>query len=175
MKIFIILISICFSIVGYGQQQKTKPISQWQPIYFIDSVKIDLPQLFFDPNKIADINVVSNYYDSAKQIHGKMFITSKDPKDFNFLSVADITNAYKKGTKTPTIFMLDNEFLKDIAAFKIDSSYILKVEVLRASEIEYLKNTLPNLTIVKIITRTKENLDRQNQIRIQGTETTLRK
>src|ERR1035437_5219782 len=99
MKIFIILISICFSIVGYGQQQKTKPISQWQPIYFIDSVKIDLPQLFFDPNKIADINVVSNNIIPQKKFNAKISINPKNQKLLIFYPLLTSQTLIKRAQK----------------------------------------------------------------------------
>ena len=175
MKIFIILISFSLSFVGYGQQSShSKTVTDWRQLVFLDSVLLTVNSIF-DPNKIASIYVVKDYYDSTKQIQGKIFITSKDPKSFNFLTISDLATTYKKDTNTPTIFMLDNEFLKDTTTFKIDSSFILKVEITRTSEIEYLKNTHPDLTILKIITRTKENLDKQNEIRIRGTETTLKR
>ena len=172
MKIFIFLLSFFVSFIVQGQQSaRLKPIAEWQPLFFLDSVNTGTTPLYFDANKIAGINIVQNYFDSAKQIHGKIFITSKDPKSYHFMTIPEIANNYKRDIKMPAIFMLDNEFLKDIATFKIDSSYILKVEITTAAEIEYLKNTFPDLTIFKIITRTKENLDKQNQVRIRGTET----
>ncbi len=36
-----------------------------------------------------------------------------------------------------------------------------------------MKNPIPDLTIGRIILRTKENLDKQNEIRIRGTEATV--
>src|SRR5688500_15547949 len=135
MKTFILLISFFSSLVGYGQEPShSKPGTNWRPLVYLDSILLTGNSVF-DPNKIASLNVVKNYYDSTKLIHGKIFITSNDPKSFNFLTISDITTTYKSATKTPTIFMLDNEFLKDITTFTIDSSYILKVEITRASEI----------------------------------------
>ena len=112
MKLFIIFIGLFLSIVGFGQQNaKTKPITEWQPIAFLDSVKINWEQLHFDPDKIADINVEALYYDSANQLHGKILITSKDRKNYKFGTIPDITNNYKKDTKSPTIFMVDKELI----------------------------------------------------------------
>ena len=122
MKTFIILISFSISLVAYGQQSShSKKVTDWRQLVFLDSVLLTANSVF-DPNKIASVNVVKDYYDSAKQIHGKIFITSKDPKNFNFLTISELATAYKKATNTPTIFMLDNEFIKDTTTFKIDSS-----------------------------------------------------
>jgi len=166
MKTLIILFWLSVSLVTYGQQ-KTKPAAEWQPIYFLDSTIVELSQLHFDPDKLAEIKVDGNYYDSAKQIHGKVFITSKQPNSYNFLTIHDIAKTYYNGNYSPIIFILDNDLLKDTLNFKIDSSYVLKIELIKATEIDYLKNTFPNLIILKIVTRTKENIDKQNQIRIR--------
>ena len=186
MKIFVILLLLSFSFIGNGQQHpKSDPVAEGRPLYFLDSAKIELSQWHFDLNKLSSVNVVKNYYDSAKLRRGAIFMTSKDPKSYNFLpiagiinkflSITDILNKYKQGLQKPTIFMLNNEFLKDTAAFKIDLSYVLKVEIATASEFEYLKNTIPDLTIIRIITRTTENLNKYDRIRVRGTQPTAMK
>jgi hypothetical protein len=176
MKTFIILSLLSFSFAGFAQKiAPAKPITEWEPMVYLDSVNVELSHLYFDVKKIGNIQVVSDYYDSARQIHGKIFIQSKDPTDFHFLPIGSITGLYKKDAQTPAIFMLDNEFLKDTSSYKIDSSYILNVELTSTNEMNYLKNAMPGLTIVKIITKTKENLDKQNQIRIRGTQSTVLK
>jgi hypothetical protein len=168
MRTFLLFIILSLSLVSFGQQNSNpKPFKEWQPLYYLDSVNVEFSELHFDPEKIESMNVVKSYIDSIGQNHGKIFITSKDPKDYNFLTISDITKTYKKDTLSPTVFMLDNEFLKDITKFKIDSNYILNVELLRGSEFDYLKKIIPNLTILKIITRTKENLANQNHIYIR--------
>jgi hypothetical protein len=186
MKIFVLLLLLPFSFIAYGQQHpKSDPTAEGKPLYFLDSVNFELSQWHFDPNKISGINIVKNHYDSANRRRGAMFITSKDPKSYTFLSITDVLNKFlplreilhknQQGLQKPTIFILDNDFLKDTATFKIDSSYVLKVEISRASEFEYLKNTIPELTIIRIITRTKENLNKYERIRIRGTQPTAMK
>ena len=167
-KTTIILIAISFSLQAFGQQNSIqRPFNNWPTVVYLDSVKIELAQTHFDPAKIKSMNVVNDYIDSTRQIHGKIFIASKNPKDYIFLTITDILKIYRKDTLSQTIFMLDNNFLKDISKFKIDSSYIFSVDYLRGNEFEYLKNTLPNLTFLRIRTRTKENLEKQNKIMIR--------
>ncbi len=168
MRTSLLFIILFLSLVSFGQQNSNpKPFKEWQPLYYLDSVNVEFSELHFDPGKIESMNVVKSYMDSTGQNYGKIFITSKNPKDYNFLTISDIKTTYKEDSLSPTIFMLDNEFLKDITKFKIDSNYILKIELLRGSEFDYLKKNIPNLTILKIITRTKENLAKQNQIYIR--------
>jgi hypothetical protein len=165
MKTLIFIVFISLSPVAFGQQNSIrKPFKEWQPLCYLDSVSIDLSQTHFDHARIKSMNVVKNYIDSTRQIYGKIFISSKNPRGYDFLTISDISKTYKIDTLSPTIFMLENEFLKAITRFKIDSSYILKVELLRASEFDYFKKNLPNLTILRIITKTEENLAKQNQI-----------
>lgn len=172
MKLLFTLTIVVFSYCVDGQNIKLKPVSVWQPVYFLDSVRVDIQQLHFDPEKIANINVISNYYDSTEHVHGEIFMTSKDKNAYNFLTIPDIARISNNNSKGPTLYMLDNEFLKDISSFKIDSSYILTIQITKGSEIEYLKNTFPDLTVFKILTRTKENLKNENKIIIRGTEQT---
>jgi hypothetical protein len=168
MKTLVFFIALSLSLVAFGQQYSNpKPFKEWQPLYYLDSVIVEFTDLHFDLEKIESINVVKSYVDSTRQNYGKIFITSKDPKGYNFLSISEITIKYKKDTLSPTIFMLDNEFLKDITKFKIDSSYILKVMLLRGSEFDYLKDNFPNLTILNIITKSKDNIEKQKKIIIR--------
>lgn len=164
MKQCIIFIALFVTLIAFGQRNpKSIPFKEWQPLYYIDSVNVDFPKYHFELNKLKSMQVVNSYIDSTKQIHGKIFMTSKNPKDYKFLTMQDITNRYRKDKFSPGIFMLDNEFLKDTVHFRIDSSYILKIDILKGSEIVYLKKHDPNLTILNITTRTKENLARENK------------
>jgi hypothetical protein len=120
----------------------------------------------FDPNKIDNINVVRDKDPSAP--YGKVFIKSKNPKDFNFLSAQDIARLNNISIKTISIFMLHNQIIMDTSSFKIDSSYIKKVEIIKASEIEYLPQNIPDLAILKILTDTIDNNDKYNILKIQS-------
>jgi hypothetical protein len=167
-SLFLFLLFV--SLTGFAQQNsETKQIAEWSPLFYLDSVNIG-SQFQFDPNKIADLQIVNNYYDSVRHIHGKIFMKSKNPGSYKFLGIADLGRIYNMADKAPTIFMLNNEFLNDTSNFEIDSSYVLRVKFIRASEIVYLKDRLPDLIIEKIITRTKENIDQENQVRIRGKE-----
>ena len=167
--LFILLFSAAFV---NGQVPAPGAAQQKMPMYYLDSVKIArLP--IFDAAKVDSINIVSED-EPGSNTHGKIFIKTKSPRDFKFLTMADVKAIYKAGDSGPAIYMLDNDLLNDTATFRIDSSYILSVQITRASEISYLKDTSPGLFILKIITRTKENLARQNQIRIRGTELSSR-
>lgn len=173
MKSIAMIFLTFLTIASYGQVTKTiNSNSKKEPSFFLDSIRIDKNQLF-DPNKIAEINVVKDK-DTTNQNYGKIYMKSKNPKDYNFLTLTDIKKTYAKSVSVPALFMIDNKILKDnISTYKIDSTYILTVEILKSTEIESLKNSLPLLTIINIKLKTKENIDKANEIYIRGTGTTL--
>lgn len=162
MKRLIFLLWLSFSLAANGQQV-SRPLSEWKPLYYLDSVNIGATQFYFDFDKIKDINIVGDYYDSAKQVHGKVFLKSKTPGNYSFITIPDVARIYNKGSQSPTIYMIDNEFLKDISQVKIDTAYILRVDLVKTTEIAYLKDTSPGWTILKIITKTKENVDKHRR------------
>ncbi len=167
MKFIALIFLMSLTFTSYGQVTKTiSANTKKEPLLFLDSTRIDKNQLYFDPDKIADINVVKE--------DGKIYIKSKNPKDYNFLTLKGIEKTYAKAVSGSTLFIIDNKILKDdISTYKIDSTYILSVEVLKSTEIEYLKNRLPLLTIINIKLRTKENIDKANEIRLRGTRYSL--
>lgn len=165
MKTLLLIYFFIFSINAFSQTKKVYKTqnSYMAPVFFLDSVPINGLGTF-DNNKIEDFKVVSG---DAAFPNDRIYIKSKNPNDFKFLTASDILKVYHIPQGTSAIFMLDNEFISDTTAFKIDSSYILSVEVVKASEIEYLPNYIPSLEILKVFTATKENMDKQKIIRIR--------
>jgi hypothetical protein len=158
MKSILVIAFFLFTINAFSQTKNTYK----NPAYFLDSIQVNGLGTF-DNSKIEDIKVLAG--DSAFP-NGRIYMTSKKSSNFNFLSAQDILTAYKIPAGTTTIFMLDNEIIKDISNFRIDSSYILNVEVTKASEIEYLPNSISSLEILKVFTASKENNDKLKIVRI---------
>jgi hypothetical protein len=163
-----------FFVAFYASGQIVKPQPpEKRPAYFLDSKR--LPGLpIMGPDKIENI-YISNKVDSIPNTSGAMFIITKNPSENKFLTAHDIARNNSINPKGHVIYMVDNEFIKDISTFVIDSSYILKTIVTKGAEFENLKKRLPDLTILHILTRTKENIDKVNTIRIRGSvETALK-
>lgn len=140
--------------------------SKIEPQYFLDSVKISKNQMFFSPDKIAAINVVKK--DNNVLNSGEIYITSKNPKDFKFLTLQDVIKIYVKSKPASIIFMLDDKILKDdISTYKIDSDYILNVEVLKGADIKSVKNSIYNFAIISIKLKTNENLAKAKAVYIK--------
>lgn len=141
------------------------PLTKQEPQYYIDSIRVQRLEIF-DPEKIESINVVKNK-DSAAP-NGKVYIKIKKTETLNLLSVGDISRINHIPSGSTALFMLDNEIIKDTTNFRIDSYYILKVETVKASEIRYLPGNISNFEILKIITATKSNIERENRILVRG-------
>ncbi|MDB5231933.1 MAG: hypothetical protein JWN76_2738 [Chitinophagaceae bacterium] len=163
MKIFLLLLCISFSVAVPAQRKRSaKNTTTSQPAIFLDSVNIGNTIFEFDPDMMTKISVGK---DDSKYPNGRIYITTKNPGSFHFLTMKEIIANYKIKTRGTALYMLDNEFIKDTSAFRIDSSYILKIVLIPGSDFSYLKKP-GRLTIVKIIPRTKANLE--SQLRIRG-------
>lgn len=171
MKSILVTLSFFLAIVANGQvTPQNISTTENEPEFFLDSVAINAKKLIFDPNKIGHLDVVKGY-NGVTRSNGRVYITSKNPHDYHFLTLKNIQQTHAASATSPIVFMLNNEFITDTLGFTIDSSYVLSVDVIKG--FEYLKNEVPSLTIVRIKTRTKENLDKANQIMIRGTEQAL--
>lgn len=170
MKILTFVIYILMSFKSFGQvKEVSQNVVAKDPIYFLDGVQINKNQMFFSPDKIAAINVEKeNNLDN-----GEIYITSKNPKNFNFLTLSQIIKPYLKLKPSSVLFMIDNKILKDeIATYKIDSAYVLSVDVLQGLEIESIKSSSPDFMIVSIKLGTKENLIKSKEVYIKGLDVT---
>jgi len=141
------------------------PLTKEEPQYYIDSIRVQRLEIF-DPEKIESINVVKNK-DSAAP-NGKVYIKIKKKETLNLLTVEDLCRINHIPPGSTALFMIDNEIIKDTTNFRIDSYYILKVETVKASEILYMPGNISNFEILKIITATRSNIERENRILVRG-------
>ena len=162
MKKYLFLSLFFITSWAHGQSGHTR-----KPAHFLDGVNYGTSLPLFNQELIQSVNVSSAFEDKANHLFGALYVTSKRPGKFNFLGVKNILSTFKVSTNGPIIYMLNKEFSKEAENFKIDSSYIYKVEVIKGSEFDYLKNSAPNLSIVKIYTDTKENWP-SSELRIRG-------
>ncbi|MFV8340365.1 hypothetical protein ACNQGL_13945 [Flavobacterium sp. LB3P21] len=67
--------------------------------------------------------------------------------------------------------MVNGTFIKDnIATFKLDRNYILKVEITNSEEFYNLREGNAKFDIINILGKTKENLENKNKILLRGHE-----
>lgn len=142
--------------------------SNFRPLLIIDSSVAGVPSsldiLSFNPNDIESVTVDKNYIDSSKKINGKIYVTMKNPRDFNFLSISHILKQYGIKAGKQHVYLINNAFLTDTTYFRVDSSQILSVKE-ETYLFEYMQNLNRELRVVHIKTKTKENLEeRQREI-----------
>ncbi|MEX6686809.1 hypothetical protein QTN47_04845 [Danxiaibacter flavus] len=157
MKILLMLAFLAPAISCCAQPEDEKRSrDQWEPLVYIDSLKLSYGQfqsLYFSPDKISNIDLVNNYYDSGSHVHGKIVIRTKNPKELKLLTLEDIERRYALSNAEPTLVMVDNDIVKDVSTVRVDSSYILRVEVLHADDLDYMKDSGQEVRVVKICTK----------------------
>ncbi len=134
-------------------------------VYLDSKLVVDLPVL--DPNTIEDVKIESGYNEKYKTIGNVYLITKKSTK-LNLLTADDIRKKYSLTNTNQTIWMVDNDFVERVEYFKIDSSYLYKIEVEELPALDSTNKNTSGLTIIRIFTRTPENINRFSGIRIRG-------
>lgn len=165
MKRYIFLFLLSVTSFAYGQSM---PAHHSRPVaIFIDSVRVSSTYMqYIQPDSIKDVFVTKDFVDKANNVYGALYITTKNPKAYNFIGLDAIKKVYGIVAPGLTIYMVNKELVQDTQYFKLDSSSIAKVEVIKGSEFDNLKSDFPNLYIVKIIT--KSNTPKSTEIMIRG-------
>lgn len=121
-----------------------------------------------NPQIIDSIKVVKHDVKlDGKNYNGQIFIQLKKSYNPKLISLADIKLKYLNLTNASSIFMIDNEMISgDYSKCIVDENYILKIIV------EKIENNEENLkvNIIRLITKTEENIKKSKQIWIRGTE-----
>ncbi|MDR1121364.1 MAG: hypothetical protein LBM08_10645 [Dysgonamonadaceae bacterium] len=95
----------------------------------------------------------------------RFFSVSVD-KEITFVTLDEIKELYFPDVKEPYIFMVNKSFLTDdLQSYKFDKDFIFKTELVKSGEFENLKSN-PPFSILRIFTKTKENLS-MNIIRLR--------
>ncbi len=150
-------------ISSHCLSQSRLSLSTQEPDYYVDSVRVNSLGVF-DPNKIESIKVVKD----STGLSGKLYIKIKKSATLNLLTSKDIVRINNITPGSFPIFVLDDQIIKDTSNFRIDSSYILKIEIVNASEIKYLPENISNIKILNITTATQANIDKEKSIKIRS-------
>ena len=168
MKYLLTFSILFFTTLFFGQNTKTE-----EPAVFIDSNLIARNAIeYINPNEIKSVNVIKkDTIINAVLFHGQLYITSKNPKKYDFLTLEKIKTEFTKIKSNDVIYMVNGAFIKDnIDTFKLDRNYILKVEVTNSEEFYNLRESTAKFDIINILGKTKENLDDKNKILLRGHE-----
>ena len=157
-----------FTFLLFGQNKKTE-----EPAKFLDSILVTSTTMeYVDPNEIESVNVIKKDTTINGVIYrGQIYITSKIPKKYDFISLEQIKSEFTKIKSNDVIYMVNGAFLKgNIETFKLDRNYILEVQVTIAEAFYNLRKSDTKFDIVNILGKTKENLENKNKILIRGHE-----
>ena len=152
-KLIVVLI-FCF----YGHEaicQRTK-----SPLYFLDSVEIDIHKVYIHPTSIKSIKV------DRKKGNGEIYIYSK--KDS--LSLTNLWDIVEEKTEieklaSSMVFKINGDIINDTSDIKIDSRFFIYVTVNSLEKVDYIKNNFKPLKIINIDLERKE---REEKIYIRG-------
>ncbi len=156
-KIIVLLIISTYNLKLYSQNNSHNR----EPSYYLDSVECGgLP--IFDNKLIDNIQI-------GKKVgtNGQVYINTKRKHKFNWVYFSTIAANYPNYKSS--LFMINNELLKNQNVNKIDSSYILRVEKIDVKDLFVVGSKINKTVILNIITNTKENIEKSKQIRIRGT------
>lgn len=137
------------------------------PAYYLNG-KLVNSSLFLtiNPKIITEIKVEKNdvEIDSIKY-QGQLFVTTKSNYQYKFISLTDIELKYAKLKDAPTLFMIDNKLInEDYDKSILDENFLLRINV------ETIDNPKENmrLNLIRILTKTQENIKKVNEIMIRG-------
>jgi len=147
-------------------------VSDRIPAYYINRKYINgIILKTLNPQLIDSINVVKRDTEiDGKKYYGQIYIQLKKDYYPKLITLTDLKLKFTKPTSTPSIFMLDNEIISgDYSKYIVDENYILKIII------EKIDNKEENLqvNIIRLLTKTEENIKKSKQIWIRGTEELL--
>lgn len=114
------------------------------------------------PDQILSFSVKNEPYKADSKVYnGQVHLIYKDNKEPLIMSLNEALEKYTKLDSKPVIFMLDGEIVKeDYDTVIIEEENLLQFNV---DEIVNEKEDI-NLYVVKILTRTEENIEKLNRM-----------
>ncbi|MEI6752872.1 MAG: hypothetical protein WCK78_06870 [Paludibacter sp.] len=143
------------------------------PVYYINGIKSNSSFLrTFNPKFIDSIRVDKKEIkiDNTKH-YGQIYVKTKSEYNPKLISLTELKQKYTKQSGMSTIFMIDNDIIKEnYPDYFVDEKYILKIIV---DILENKKEKL-HVQIIRLITRTDENIKQANEIIIRGNNEQLK-
>jgi hypothetical protein len=122
-----------------------------------------------NPKKITNIRVEKQYIEvDAIKYYGQVFVETIKNYKSDYISLTDLKTKYAELKDAPTIFMIDNELINDnYDKYILDQNYLLRINI------ETLENSKEGIrfNLIRILTKTEENIKKVNEIRIRGDST----
>jgi len=150
---------------------KKKP--ERQPAFFINGIFVMTEPLLYslDPKRIENLEVVKgDTLINHIQYNGKIYIKTKSNYSPKAISLTELKNKYTDFKGKPVIFMIDGDIVNaDYDNYMIDENNLLTIII------DKLQNTKESidLGLIKLLTKSEENIKKRKQIMIRGTEVTM--
>jgi molybdopterin converting factor small subunit len=144
------------------------------PAYFLNYKFVN--QTFFgtlNPKLIESLTVVkANVQIDKVQYYGQIHIKTKDNYNPKIISLTDLKEKYTNLKDKPVLFMIDGIIINaDYDNFVVDENNLLKIIV---DKLQNAKESI-DLGLIKLLTKSDENLKKANEIILRGTEVTMSK
>ncbi len=122
----------------------------------------------FNSDKIESLNIEKvNFEKDEKKYYGKILVKMKNDYIPKFVTLKAFIEKHMELDKSPIVFQIDENIIsQDYKEYLVDENFILKIIQTKIKTTE--RETEINL--IKLITRTPENIKKANQIIIRGKE-----
>ncbi len=144
------------------------------PAFFINGKFVNETLLgTLNPTQIESINVVKDSIQIDNiQYFGKIHIKTKSSCTPKLISLTALKDKYTNLKSKAIVFMIDGNIINaDYDSYMVDESYLLTIIV---DKIENRKEHI-DLGLIKLLTKSEENIKKSKEIRIRGTEVALTK
>jgi hypothetical protein len=168
MKCLLTFFILFFTTLFFGQKNKIE-----EPAMFFDSNFLSINSIeYINQNEIESMKVVKKDTTINTVLYrGQLYITSKKPKKYDFISLEQIKSEFTKIKSNDVIYMVNGTLIKDnVVTFKLDRNYILEVEVTNSEAFYNLRKSDTKFDIINILGKTKENLENKNKTLLRGHE-----
>jgi len=136
-----------------------------QPAFYINGKLSSQTRLkTTDPMLIDSIHIEKKEIEiEGKIYYGQVFLKMKREYNPQIISLTDLVEKYTNIKSGHTIFMIDNDFIKDdYDQCLVDEKYLLKIIV------DTIEKGKENVNVVRLLTKSKENIEKAKEIRIRG-------
>lgn len=160
---------VLLPLISFSQIRKDKE-NQGEAAWFINSRLVTSKTMEgIDPKDVENLAVKKgDTLITGKKFHGKIFVTLRNNKDYEFLSLNDIKKQYTDVKTDNVLYMVNGNFIKDKEEYYfIEKSYFFKA-IDQSRFNPYLKEK--GIVVINILTKTPANLNAKIIIRGNGIE-----
>ncbi len=124
-----------------------------------------------DSRKIEKIEIEKESYNrDGVEYYGKVLVEMKSDYVPNFMTLKELSNKYLKLNNNPIVFQINENVIdEDCNKYSVDENFILKIihDKVKTSDVNV------EINLVKLITKTRENIDKANEVWIKGNTKTV--